>query len=54
MNNSYHVSCMAIYSDTVGASSPEEAIEIVRNSCPYDIDGEIHVVNLDTDEEWNL
>lgn len=50
----YFVSYMCIYSDTVEAESPEEAAEIVANNCPYDIDGLAHVINLSTDEEFEI
>lgn len=48
----YIVSYMCIYSDTVEANSPEEAAEIVANNCPYDIDGEAAVTDLETGEEY--
>ncbi len=50
----YIVSYMVIYLDTVEAESPEEAAEMVQLSCPYDVDGEAHVVNTETGEEWDL
>ena len=50
----YSVSYMVVYSDTVEAESPEEAAEMVQLSCPYDVDGEAHVVNEETGEEWDL
>ena len=50
----YSVSYMVIYSDTVEADSPEEAADMVQQSCPYDVDGYAHVVNQETGEEWDL
>lgn len=50
----YSVSYMVVYLETVKADSPEEAAEIVANNCPYDVDGEAHVVNEETGEEWDL
>jgi hypothetical protein len=50
----YIVSYMVVYLDTVEAESPEEAAEMVQSSCPYDVDGEAHVVNTETGEEWDL
>ena len=50
----YMVSFMCIYSDSVLADSPEEAADIVADRCPYDIEGEAHVVDLDSDEEWDV
>lgn len=47
----YLVSFMCIYTDTVEAESPEEAAEIVTSSCPYDIDGEGAVTDLETGEQ---
>lgn len=54
MKNTYYVSYRVIYSDTVYAENPEEAADIVEAMCPYDIDGFAHVVNIDTDEEWEI
>lgn len=50
----YSVSCMCIYTETVLANSPEEAADIVVDRCPYDVDGEAHVEDLDSGEEWDL
>jgi hypothetical protein len=50
----YSVYYMVVYSYTVEAESPEEAAEIVASNCPYDVDGEAHVVNEETGEEWDL
>ena len=50
----YHVSFMCIYSDVVEADSPEEAAKKVERDCEYDVDGEAHVVDIDTEEEWDI
>lgn len=50
----YSVSYTVLYSDLVEAESPEEAVEIVANNCPYDVGGEAHVVKEETGEEWDL
>ena len=50
----YHVAFMCVYSDVVEADSPEEAADIVASNCAYDVDGEAHVVQMDTGEEWDL
>lgn len=50
--NNYIVSFMCIYSEKVEAKSVEEAVELVENECPYDIDGMAFVTNLDTGEEF--
>ena len=52
--NHYHVAYMVVYSDVVKAETPEEAAEIVENSCPYDIDGSAFVVCIETDETWEI
>lgn len=54
MSIKYHVACMCIYSDVVEADSPEEAAEKVAGDCPYDINGEIAVTRIDTDEQWEF
>ncbi len=50
----YMVSFMCVYSDTVWADTPEEAADIVQSSCMYDVDGEAHVTDLDTGEEFDV
>lgn len=50
----YHVSFMVVYSDVVEANSPEEASDIVANSCPYDVDGLACVTDLETDEQFEV
>lgn len=50
----YFVSYMCIYYDTVEVESPEEAAEIVAQDCPYDINGSAHVINLRTNEEFEI
>ena len=52
--NEYHISFMAIYTDVVEATSPEEAVNIAAQNCPYDIDWPAHVIRIDTDEEWDI
>ena len=54
MEKEYYVSYMCIYSETVNANSPEEAAEIVANSCPYDIDGAAYVTDIETEEEYEI
>ena len=50
----YHVAYMVVYSDVVEADSPEEAANIVQESCPYDVDGFAAVTRIDTDEFWEI
>ena len=50
----YVVSYMVIYSDTVQATSPEEAARLVEDDCPYDVDGTACVVNLRTGETFEI
>lgn len=50
----YFVSYMVVYSDTVKADSPEEAAQIVANSCPYDVAGEASVIDNKTGEEYEI
>lgn len=50
----YHVSYMAVYFETVEANSPEDAAKIVECNCPYDVDGEAHVTDEETGEEWDI
>lgn len=52
--STYHVAFMCVYSDEVEADTPKEAADIVASKCEYDIDGLAHVVNLDTDEEYDV
>ena len=52
--NSYCVSFMCIYNEVVQAESAEEAVELVENECPYDIDGMAFVTNLETGEEFEI
>ena len=52
--NEYFVSCMCIYSQKVEADCPEEAADIVANDCPYDIDGNVYVVDVNTGEEFEM
>ena len=50
----YHVAYMCVYSDVVEADTPEEAAEMVAESCPFDIDGEAFITRIDTDETWEM
>ena len=52
--NEYFVSYMCIYSRKVEADCPEEAADIVANDCPYDIDGNAYVVDVNTGEEFEM
>lgn len=52
--STYEVSFMVVYSDTVEADSPEQAVELVDEYCPYDIDGSAWVTDIDTSEEWEV
>ena len=47
----YIVSYMCVYTDQVEAESPEEAAEIVANTCPYAVDGEAAVTDVETGEQ---
>ena len=50
----FFVSYMVIYSDTVEADNPEEAADIVAADCPYDVDGNAYITNLETGEIFDL
>ncbi len=50
--NEYFVSYMCFYGEKVKANSPEEAADIVASYCPYDIDGNAYVVDINTGEEF--
>ena len=52
--NEYFVSYMCIYSQKVEADCPEEAADIGANDCPYDIDGNAYVVDVNTGEEFEV
>ena len=52
--NEYFVSYMCIYSQKVEADCPEEAADIVASDCPYDIDGNAYVVDVNTGEEFEM
>lgn len=50
----YSVSLMCVFSDIVWADTPEEAADIAQSRCMYDVDGEAHVRDLDTGEEFDV
>jgi len=50
----YFISYMVVYSDVVEADSPEEAADIVAAECPYDIDGNASITNLETGEHFDF
>lgn len=50
----YNVAYMVVYSETVEADSPEEAAEIVRYNCPYDVSGAAAVTDEETGEYWDI
>ena len=50
----YTVSYMVVYTETVEADSPEEAAQLVRYNCPYDVSGAAAVTNEDTGEYWDI
>lgn len=50
----YHVSYMCVFSTVIEARSPEEAAEIAAHECAYDIDGQAYVVDLKTNETFEL
>lgn len=54
MLKDYEVSCSLLYTDIITAESKEEAVKILEDTVPYDIDGEVHVVEVETGDEWDL
>ena len=50
----YNVSCMCVYSEDVSAESPEEAADLIQSSCPYDVDGQACVTDLETGEQFEI
>lgn len=50
----YHVAYMCVYSDVVEADSPEEAADIVAQNCPYDIDGNPFITDIETGDQFEL
>lgn len=50
----YWVCANVIYADFVEADSPEEAAELFENKCPYDVDGEVFVIDQETHKTYEL
>ena len=51
----YAIYAMVSYYDTVEAESPEDAVRIFQDTCPYDIDGNtVSVYDYETDNETEV
>lgn len=52
----YSVSLAVLWATEVEADSPEEAVDLAVEECPYDMENSVpaHVWNEETGEDWDI